>query len=98
MRKTAEETIPDIYDPNHLVDALLDRLRLKNDAALCRLLEIAPPMISKVRHNRLPVGASLLLRMHEVSQISIRELRQLMGDRRGKHRFSDVQGRPKIKI
>jgi hypothetical protein len=43
----------------------------------------------------LPVGASLLIRMHEVSEMSISELRQLMGDRRGKFRISDKQFKPK---
>jgi hypothetical protein len=34
--------------------------------------------------------------MHEVSGLNITDLRYLMGDRRGKFRISDVQGRPKI--
>jgi hypothetical protein len=33
--------------------------------------------------------------MHEVTQMSIRELRALMGDRRKNYRFSDAQGKPK---
>lgn len=82
------------YDPNNLLDALIDRLGLKNDAALSRLLEVAPPVISKIRHRRLPVGASLLIRMHEVSDLSIQELRALMGDRRDKFRVSDKQYKP----
>jgi hypothetical protein len=68
---------------------------LKNDAALSRALEVAPPVISKIRHYRLPVGASLLIRMHEVSDMTIRDLRALMGDRRAKFRISDKQFKPK---
>jgi len=83
------------YDPNNLLDSLIEKLHLKNDAALSRALEVAPPVISKIRHRRLPVGASLLLRMHEVSDLSIRELRILMGDRREKFRISDKQFKPK---
>jgi hypothetical protein len=83
------------YDPNNLLDTLIERLHLKNDAALSRALEVAPPVISKIRHRRLPVGASLLIRMHEVSDLSIRELRTLMGDRREKFRISDKQFKPK---
>ena len=56
-------------DPNHLLDALLQKLNLKNDAALSRVLEAGPPMISKIRHRKLPVGTSLLIRMHEVSDL-----------------------------
>jgi hypothetical protein len=83
------------YDPNNLLDALIEKLNLKNDAALSRALEVAPPVISKIRHRRLPVGASLLIRMHEVSDLSIKELRVLMGDRRDKFRISDKQFKPK---
>lgn len=83
------------YNPNRLLDTLIENLRLKNDAALSRALEVAPPVISKIRHHRLPVGASLLIRMHEVSDLSIRDLRYLMGDRRTKFRISDKQFKPK---
>ncbi|WP_194721022.1 hypothetical protein [Noviherbaspirillum malthae] len=83
------------YDPNNLLESLIEKLNLKNDAALSRALEVAPPLISKIRHRRLPVGASLLIRMHEVSDLSIRDLRQLMGDRRNKFRISDKQFKPK---
>lgn len=83
------------YDPNNLLESLIEKLNLKNDAALSRALEVAPPLISKIRHRRLPVGASLLIRMHETTGMSIRELRDLMGDRRTKYRLSDAQGKPK---
>ncbi len=83
------------YDPNRLLDALLEKMSLKNDAALSRMLEVAPPVISKIRHRRLPIGASLLIRMHETTGMSIRDLRDLMGDRRTKYRLSDAQGKPK---
>jgi hypothetical protein len=66
------------YDPNKVLDALIEKLQLKNDAALSRVLEVAPPVISKIRHQTLPIGATILLRMHEASNLSIRELRSLM--------------------
>lgn len=83
------------YNPDRLLDVLCENLRLKNDAALSRMLEVAPPIISKIRHRRLPVGAALLIRMHEVTGLKIIDLRYLLGDRRTKFRISDVQGRPK---
>jgi hypothetical protein len=83
------------YDPDHLLATLIERLNLKNDAALSRALEVSPPVISKIRHRRLPVTASLLIRMHEVSALSIQELRLLMGDRRQKFRISDKHFKPK---
>lgn len=83
------------YDPNHLLDSLREKLHLRNDAGLSRALEVEAPVISKIRHRRLPVGASMLIRMHEVSGLTIRELRVLMGDRRDKFRMSAVQFKPK---
>ena len=85
---------PGTYDPNNLLSSLINTLNLKNDAALSRTLEVAPPVISKIRHGRLPVGASLLIRMQEVSNMSIQQLRTLMGDRRRKFRISDKQYKP----
>ena len=79
------------YDPNKLLDALIEKLGLKNDAALSRALEVAPPVISKVRHRRLPVGASLLIRMHEETGMNVKELRALMGDQRSRFRINEEE-------
>jgi hypothetical protein len=73
-----ELTASPSYNPNRVLDAIISKLQLKNDAALSRALEVAPPVISKIRHNTLPIGATILLRMHEISEYSIRELRELM--------------------
>ena len=84
------------YDPDRLLATLISKLSLKNDAALSRALEVSPPVISKIRHRRLPVTASLFIRMHEVSALTIAELRHLMGDQRGKFRISDKHFKPKL--
>lgn len=70
------------YNPARLVDALISHLNVKNDAALARVLDVLPPVVSNFRHNRIPLGASLLIRMHDASQLSIAELRSLCGERR----------------
>ena len=79
------------YDPNNLLNALINKMKLKNDAALSRVLGVAPPVISKIRHRQIPIGAVLLLRMHEESGLSIKDLRELMGDRREKFRTIPVE-------
>lgn len=66
------------YDPGRLLDALIEKFSLKNDAALSRKLEVKPPLICKIRRRRTPVTDAMLIRMHEVSDLSIRELRVLM--------------------
>lgn len=70
-----------VYNPNYLLDELIAKLELKNDAALARMLEVAPPVISKIRHHTLPIGATILIRMHEVSDFSIRELKEMLAHR-----------------
>ncbi len=75
------------YDPSHLLDTLQATLKLKNDAALSRTLGLSPPVISKIRHRQIPVGASVLIRIHEVTELSIAVLRGLMGDRRKQYRI-----------
>ncbi|GGY83715.1 hypothetical protein ACFFTM_05830 [Pseudoduganella plicata] len=73
-----ELTSSPTYNPNRVLDAIMEKLQLKTDAALSRALEVAPPVISKIRHNTLPIGATILIRMHEISEFSIRELQELM--------------------
>ena len=41
---------------------------------------LAPSVISKVRRKRVAVNSELLLAAHELTEISIRDLRDLMGD------------------
>lgn len=66
----------------NLLDFLIAYLGLKNDAALARRLSFSPPHISKLRHLSYLVSGDVLIRMHEVSNLSIRRLRALMGDHR----------------
>lgn len=91
------ENLPDQvqYDPDNLLTSVMQKLNLKNDAALSRALEVGPPVISKIRHRKVPVGASMLIRMHEVTNLSIEDLRLLMGDRRDKFRISDKPFKPR---
>lgn len=53
------------YNPNGLLDTAMQRFSLKNDAALSRFLETSPPAISKMRHGRLHVGATTIVRLIE---------------------------------
>lgn len=84
-----------MYNPGHLLNALIELLQLKNYTALANALRVAPPAISRIRCRRMPVGAAMLIRMHELTGLTIRDLRHLMGDRRAKFRLSYAQGMPK---
>lgn len=67
------------YNANGLIDAMIDKHDLKNDAALARLLKVAPPVISKIRHNGLPVGATFILKCHEIAGLSVENVRSFIG-------------------
>jgi plasmid maintenance system antidote protein VapI len=69
--------------PHRLLDALIEKMNLENDTALAKMLGVNPPTISKLRNGKLPIGASMLIRMHETTDIPIRELRALMSDDAG---------------
>ena len=61
------------------LDACIEKLRLKNDAALARMLEIAPPVISKIRNGKLSIGSNLLLRLHEATGWNVMQMRKDAG-------------------
>jgi hypothetical protein len=84
------------YDPNRLLNGLLLRMSLKDDEALCRTLDVGIPLIMKIRNGESPIGPSLLIRMAEMSAISVRELREMMGDRRSQYRLHDTAARRKL--
>ncbi|PFH08535.1 hypothetical protein BCF11_0895 [Collimonas sp. PA-H2] len=73
--KNADGVDEYIKNANKMLDAIIAKLGLKNDVALSRCLEVAPPVISKIRHGRLWVGASMLISLHETSDLSIAELK-----------------------
>jgi plasmid maintenance system antidote protein VapI len=63
---------------NALFDHLLDKHGVLNDAALSRALEVAPPVISKHRHGRIPVGPTMILKVYDKFDISIEDIRKLL--------------------
>ncbi len=65
-------------NPPGWIDRLREMKHLHSDAQLCRVLQVPPPMISKIRTGRINVSAGLMIRIHEVFQLPISELRRMM--------------------
>ncbi|HWW99520.1 hypothetical protein [Collimonas sp.] len=63
----------------YMLDVVLDQQNLRNDAALARALKVAPPVISKIRNGVLPLGSSVLVRLHEFTRMSTIEIKTLAG-------------------
>lgn len=78
MPKTLDET-PSPERCNEVLDWAITNNGLKNDAALARALEVAPPVISKVRHGRLPIGSTLIVKLHEMTDVSVRDIKRKLG-------------------
>ena len=75
------------YDPDRFLTDLQQYLHITDDAALSRALHISPGLIAQLRTCRRPVAGALLLRLQEVTSLSVAELRQRIGDRRQKCRM-----------
>ena len=64
--------------PSHcLLDDVMARHQIRNDAELSRCLQLAPSSISKIRRRRVPVSDGVLLRVHDAFDIPIAELKRL---------------------
>ncbi len=65
---------------SNLLDYLLTKLDGKqNDAHLSYRLHVQAPVISKLRHGSLEVGATLILRAHEEFGLPVAQIRELAG-------------------
>lgn len=63
--------------PHAVIDAVLGKYKIESDAALARTLKIAPTAISRVRSGTVPLGASMVLRLHETLGMPVKEIRKL---------------------
>lgn len=70
------------YNPEPLLDAISQAISVRSDNALAKALGITQGAMSKIRNKHKPVSAEVLLRMHDISGLSIRQMRNLMGDNR----------------
>lgn len=66
----------------NLLETLILVLGVRNHARLAKILQLAPPMVSKWRRNRLPITPDGYITMHEETDIPIVELRRMAGDNR----------------
>jgi hypothetical protein len=70
------------YEPGLFLDKLAKRLNMSSDRELSKALGIPSSVISKIRHKAIPISAKNLLAIHDVSELSIKKLRKMMGDHR----------------
>lgn len=68
---------PAAPDANRVLDMAIRKLGLKSDRALSRALGVPQPLISNLRHGRILLGPAMLLRLHEATGVSTRELKNI---------------------
>ena len=61
---------------------LKDFFKVRSLSAVARAISVAPSVLSKVQRHELAVSSHLLMKVHEVTSIPVRELRAWMGDDR----------------
>lgn len=67
------------YNPIKFINAISRIMEVKNDAALARALGYHPAVICKLRKRSFGISAENILRIHEVTGIPVKELREMMG-------------------
>lgn len=63
--------------PHPILDELIARFNLRNDAQLSRVLGFDQPYISRVRSRKIPHSPILAIAIHEVFDMSFAEMRAL---------------------
>ena len=71
---------PPVKSPaNDLLNALITRLKVKNDAALCRVLGVTAAAISKIRRGKQPLTGNFALRAMVAANLTVEELTAIVG-------------------
>jgi hypothetical protein len=65
-------------DPNPLLDTLIVKMRLENDAALARKLQVNRRIIEMLRERKLYVSPSMLMMIQRTVGLNVRELYDLV--------------------
>lgn len=65
----------EIEQVNNFLNALVTLIPVKNDAALAKALDIAPPVVSKFRAGVIPFGPGHIIRTHEITGLAIAEIK-----------------------
>lgn len=60
------------------LDMVKMHLKVTTDSALAKVLGTSPPYISKVRSGRLPIQPAVVVRVHEETGLSIRDLKRYL--------------------
>lgn len=66
---------------NTVLNHIKRRYKLKTDRALADALDISPPNISKLRKGSTPFGPEWIMRVHDATGLSIRDIKSMLKER-----------------
>ena len=64
---------------NQLLDLVIQTAQLKNDSALARELRVHTAVISNIRHGLQNVGPALIVRIHDLTEMPVRDIKASLG-------------------
>jgi transcriptional regulator with XRE-family HTH domain len=64
--------------PHVLLDYIIKKGWAKDDKAIAKLLNTSPPVISRVRNNKINPNARLILSVYDHTNLTIEEIRALI--------------------
>ncbi len=67
------------YKPGDFLDRLQEEMNCPTDAGLARALELTTSHLSKIRHNKVRMGAGVLLKVHTETGIPLKDLKLWAG-------------------
>lgn len=70
------------YMPEALFEKLCARLGVPSYSALGVAIGLSPSVVSKIRNRKVAISSEILLKIHDATDIPVRELRRWMGDTR----------------
>ena len=66
------------YNVGKLLDTIMAKLGVKNDAALSRELGVSPTIVSNIRNVKVALSAAMMIRIHDVADMSITTIRSFL--------------------
>lgn len=68
---------------NSLFDAIKQMRHLKTDVQLSKLLDVGPGAISKMRHESLEIGATIMVSIHEETDWPTKKIKAMIAEEDG---------------
>lgn len=79
MAKMTQDPQVNVHLVDKFLDVALDKMQVKNDAAMARATNLSPPVISKLRHAKIGFCATHLVAFHLATDIPVRDIMQAVG-------------------